>query len=237
MSPARERTLIVISLAFLVYPLYFPLSHYGADRASAPAIFLDHQTPLIADWMWAYFMVYLTAVIPIAVVRQRALLRRVALSYLAIMIVSFNIFWIFPVRMTLRPENPAVDSFVTWGLRLCYYLDQPLNCFPSLHVALTVLAAMICWKVDRFWGALAWVGSVAVSASTMLVKQHFFADVVAGIALALLSYRFLVHPADVSRIPRTELCFPRWVGGMVVLGYAGIVGVLYLLYRAGWQPW
>ena len=44
------------------------------------------------------------------------------------LLTAFAIFVAYPVRMILRPESVVVDSFVTWGLRLCYFIDKPVNC-------------------------------------------------------------------------------------------------------------
>jgi membrane-associated phospholipid phosphatase len=238
MSPGKERAVITVALMFFVYPLYHPLSHYGAHRAHSPAIFIDHWVPLVSEWMWAYFMVYLAALMPLAVVRMPALFRRMAFAYLVTMIVSFNIFWIFPVRMTLRPDSPVVNSFASWGLRLTYHLDQPLNCFPSLHVGMAVLAALSCWRVDRFWGTVMIGIAMAISASTMLVKQHFLVDVIGGTLVAVVAYRLIVIPYRVEGRAPLELRFPRWVGGLLMLVYWLLVLAIYQFgYRAGWQPW
>jgi membrane-associated phospholipid phosphatase len=69
-------------------------------------------------------------------------------------------------------------------------LNLAMNYWPSLHVAYAFTAALV---IGRRAGSLAgvvgftWAGAVAVS--TMLLHQHYLADVVAGIALAWLTMR------------------------------------------------
>lgn len=77
-----------------------------------------------------------------------------------------------------------------------FALDPPRNAFPSLHVALaTVIALAIGGSLPRgrfasrrtSWTAFAWLAGVI--ASVLLVRQHFAADALAGLALGALVYR------------------------------------------------
>ena len=225
----------LMAFVMVVYEQYFPLSHYtvtleGNDVAWA----LDRITPLSPSWVYVYVLVFIASFVPAFVVVRRRLFRRVAVAYFAVEVVALVTFVVFPVHMTLRAEGLPVDSFATWGIRLCYWVDIPTNCFPSLHVAMSTLAALCCWKSDRLVAAIATVVAVLIGASTMLVKQHYFADVVFGFALASASYLSFVHPARLGPEPRH---FGRWAPGILVAIYVVGVGVLYVAYRAGWAPW
>lgn len=232
-----ERALILGFLAFLVYPLYWPLSHHGLDRAFTPVLGIDEATPLAPIWVWPYTMVYLTALLPICVVRDHATFRQMGLSYLVVMICSFNFFWLFPVRMTLRPESIPVVDLTTYTLMLIYHYDPPSNCFPSMHVSLAVLAALCCWRVDRVWGSLVGLGALAIAASTMLVKQHYVLDVAGGAVLGAVVYRLCVYRLRLPNRPAEELRYPRWLPLVLVGLWLVAAGVVAALYRSGWAPW
>ncbi|MFH1054589.1 MAG: phosphatase PAP2 family protein [Candidatus Altiarchaeota archaeon] len=60
--------------------------------------------------------------------------------------------------------------------------------FPSVHVALSLLVLLYALKFSRKWGyalapliVLSWV-------STVYLRRHYFIDVIAGIALAVIVY-------------------------------------------------
>jgi len=64
------------------------------------------------------------------------------------------------------------------------------NVFPSLHTSLAVVVLLFAWRSRREyprWFPVAAVGSTSVVLSTMVLGIHWFADVVAGIGLALAS--------------------------------------------------
>lgn len=70
-------------------------------------------------------------------------------------------------------------------------LNLERNYFPSLHVAFAVTAALaFAPRTTRLGGALLYLWALAVAASTLVTRQHYLLDVVAGWALALVCWRF-----------------------------------------------
>ncbi|ELY2795020.1 phosphatase PAP2 family protein [Cronobacter dublinensis] len=84
---------------------------------------------------------------------------------------------------TVSGEGVSVDL-----LRLLLAVDSSQNCFPSLHMALTLL---MVWGISRRgqWqytlGAAIWGAAIAVS--ILQLRRHLFIDLVGGTALALLA--------------------------------------------------
>ena len=72
--------------------------------------------------------------------------------------------------------------------------DLPRNACPSLHAAFGVFTAGCAWEV--FWGwknsewfiGAVWSWTAAVLASTLLIKQHVFLDLLAGSVLGSLGW-------------------------------------------------
>ena len=218
-----------------IYLLYFPLAHFTSGlEAKSPVLAIDRATSLSPDWMYIYGYVFLASIQPLFVVDDDKLFRAIARAYICAELVAFAVFAAYPVHMLLRPESVAVSSFSTWGLNLAYWVDPPTNCLPSMHVTLSTLAALCCWRVDRLVSIIASCVAVLICASTMLVKQHLFADVVAGLALAVVCYALFVARAKLPGPPRG---LPRWVSTVVPGAYGVTVIVLYATYRAGWRPW
>ncbi len=228
----------LVGTVVLVYAAYYPLN---AWTMSLPyhdlGTWIDRATPLAPAWMFAYVAIFASATMPGFVVRHKALLQRTAIAYLLVQCIAFVCFVLYPVQMTLRPEAVAVDSFATWGLKLCYFLDAPTTCFPSLHVATCVLGGLIVHKADPKLGRPLLGVALLVCASTMLVKQHFLADVVAGLLLSLVVHWRVVSTLSLDGLAAEEIRLPRYVS----MGWIGVnlaaVGFMFALYRAGWQPW
>ena len=89
-----------------------------------------------------------------------------------------------------RPEF-VPNGFFSRLTAMIYRNDKPFCAFPSLHVAYSTLCAY--WSLTLFPG-FAWVFVVLsglVIASTVFLKQHAIADVIAGVAIAALSLKFI----------------------------------------------
>ena len=238
LSRKTERLLWLIPVS-LVYSCYFPLSRYTATLPGHTLdTALDRAIPLVPGWMYVYALVFLAGFLPLFVVADRLLFRRVVAAFVAVEVTGFMLFVLYPVHMTGRDGELAVTSLATWGLRLTWYVDAPSNLFPSLHVALALLAALCCWKVDRLIGAGAGLVAAAISASTVLVEQHWVTDVVAGAVLATGAWWLFVarapEPVDGPEGPARH---PRWLSVIPAVIYGLTVLTLWLLYRGGWTPW
>ncbi len=70
---------------------------------------------------------------------------------------------------------------------------DPYVCFPSMHVALSILPALLSLRAFRspFFKAFSLASAVLISLSTLTLKEHFLVDSVAGAALALATYSFV----------------------------------------------
>ena len=85
-----------------------------------------------------------------------------------------------------RPHLTGSDP-LTALIRAVYAGDRPYNDFPSLHTSLSTIVAVHWWRVDRRAGAVAAAWSLLIVASTLLIHQHYLADVAGGLVLAALS--------------------------------------------------
>lgn len=106
------------------------------------------------------------------------------------------------VPMTMqRPEVPQ-GGFWNFWLRFVYWIDSPTNLFPSIHCLeswLVFRGALRLKKPPRWYKWAMLPLSLAIFASTLLVKQHVIADVLAGILVAELG-QLLAKPLRVDRL-------------------------------------
>lgn len=233
--PRVERVLTAVVIATAWMGGYHAIG-WSLDPARAVSLTtpLDEAVPFVPETVYVYGLVYGAALYPLFVVRSRALLRRTALAYVAVIAVSLASFLVFPVTVSpLRPPLAALDpgTLHGWGLRLVYRLDPPTNCFPSLHVGLAAIGAAAVWRTERRHAALPLLIVVGTLVAVSTTKQHFVADGLAALLLVVGVDRALLQtyrPAEGERLHY------GWQGpaGYVAL-QLGLYGALALAWGVG----
>ena len=101
--------------------------------------------------------------------------------------------FVFLPTTNIRPEISGTglfDNAISW----LYHTDAADNLFPSIHCLTSwfcVIAVRRQQTISRCYKILSVLFALAVCASTLTTKQHVIADVIAGIFLAELSFRFV----------------------------------------------
>ena len=169
-------------VAFMVLYLGAAAVTPSAPRTIAAGA-LDARVPFLAWTIWIYFTQY--ALLPAAIVRARDDSDRTHTLYsmLAATAIAAVIFVAWPTQIERQPYTAAGLTGHAW--RLLYLLDTPLNCFPSLHVALAAIAGAALWRRGDCVLAVAWPSLIAFS--TLTTRQHVVVDVAGGLALAALA--------------------------------------------------
>ena len=147
---------------------------------------LDRAVPQVPLLIYVYSLAYPCCFIP-AIVLSIERVRLAVFAYSVTILASLAMFVWMPVEI-VRPDPPP-GSWGNWLVYLTRLVDQPFNCFPSLHVSLDFLSAFFCGLERPRLGAALLVTSVAISVSTLFVKQHYALDVVAGFLMAALAFR------------------------------------------------
>lgn len=181
-----EKALIALSAALLNAAIYLVPNHVQLrEPVLLPWTWADAAVPFVPATVWIYLSDYALVATAFFWCSTWHEVKRFTAAYLALLVLgaTFHLAWptLFP-----REAFPLVALGPT-GQALAFLrrLDLPTSCLPSMHVAGSVLAALSLWKKRRLvfgvWSF--WAG--AVSVSTLTVKQHYLADVVAGTALAV----------------------------------------------------
>jgi len=161
-------------------------------------------------------------------------------------------FLAIPLRFAF--PRPHVEGIFAPFFAALYSFDLPHNLFPSLHIALrTLLAVLYARKTRGVMNGLVHVWFSLVGVSTLLTWQHHLVDVVGGFwlaAIALHLYRFDEPPAlrgtnltlavlygiaafACSQIARLAwpwtfvLIWPAFAFGVGAFGYAGFGSGIY----------
>lgn len=223
----------MVALALLV-PTYLVIAEWMPGRTlHTPEVALDRLVPLIPAWAFVYGPLYLFLIlVPLFVVRQEEQIRRTLFAYLAVWLAAFAGFLFYPT-VAPRPTHVIGSGFVAWGLRFLYEADPPYNCFPSLHVAHSVVSALTCYRVHRGLGVAGLLCAALVGISTLFTKQHYVLDVVSGGVLAgAASLVFLRHWSG-GRVPDLD----RRLAPFLAAGVMGLVGLVaagfWVAYRLG----
>ena len=111
---------------------------------------------------------------PVAIVANRTVFWRVVYSFLVVELVSFTAFVVYPVEMTLRATDLPAETFAGWALTMCYSIDRPFNCFPSLHVGNATVGALCTWKVDKLVGTLGLIAAALDGIERRLEPEPLF---------------------------------------------------------------
>ncbi len=143
---------------------------------------------------WPVFVVPYLSFLPLVFILmplllwQNEKLFRLFTSSVLVAQVVMNVCYLLIPATLVRPELQGTDIFTVLLRDVVWVIDQPLNTFPSNHVALSVLAIVaLAWLPNgfkRFWWLQLWLALVAVS--TLLTHQHVIADLISGVILGAL---------------------------------------------------
>jgi membrane-associated phospholipid phosphatase len=152
---------------------------------------LDEAIPFVPEFEFIYALCYLLPFVPIGVMRETSRLNRLIASFIAMNAVAFSVFILYPVYCP-RPAF-EVNSIATYLLSLEHAMDKPVNNFPSLHAAIAWLLFLECRGYARWVDSAMFLLAVGISVAAVCVKQHYVADILAGIFLAWGIYALVEH--------------------------------------------
>jgi len=230
-----ERAALALFACSVFAGTYFGLGwRIDPRRAHALGFPLDARIPFVAGSIWVYLSLFPLAFLPLFVVRCPRLFRRTIAAYVTAILLAAAVFLAYPVTSTgLRVDAAGLDTmrFAPWTVALLYRLDPPVNLFPSLHLAVALLSALVAWKARASYGALALAALIPIAISITTVKQHFVVDGIAGAALASIVYGWMVHGYEprAGQEPAYGWRGPASFCAIVIGAYAG----LYLVYASG----
>jgi membrane-associated phospholipid phosphatase len=148
---------------------------------------VDNAWPLMPIFVIPYlsFIPIVFLFVPWLLAKDRLAFRQYGLALLVTQLVLDVLYFVVPATV-LRPVLKVTDAF-SWLLSdLVWKLDNPVNTFPSNHVAFSTIAAIFIFRstLDRNWIIFAELWFAAISVSTLFTHQHVLADAIAGMAIS-----------------------------------------------------
>lgn len=191
---AAGRAALVVALAVALYS-YEPLNHATASVHVLRSP-LDAALPFV-PLMAIPYLLFLPFVLGTLVLLALTDWQRFRTLALAVILAALAADLAFIAFQTYVARPPVVgDDLGARLLRAVYAGDQPYNGFPSLHVAFSTLCLIAYARWRRGYALAALPLVAAIIAATVLIRQHYLADVAGGLALAALAYWVTVRISE-----------------------------------------
>lgn len=197
---SQMRWLIATIVMFGAWPgFYFLASQVGALQPPTQFHFaVDARIPRMTELAPVYITIYWFFIFPALYGKGRSHFWPLLRAYGTLMVACAVVFVVYPVEF---PRDPLVIRHLgDWALQIVHNADPPINCFPSSHCAVATLSALALRDVHppAFLPGLALAGGISVA--TVLTKQHYLVDTLAGIALGGVVYFHFFKPELYRRL-------------------------------------
>jgi membrane-associated phospholipid phosphatase len=196
-----KNAIFSILLAVGVYftsQIYYALNHGPAVINLHTA--LDSAIPVMPFFVIPYdsLQPYIYATLILFLLFRSKYFQSACLAMITVWFISYA-FYYFLQSEVIRPVLTGTDTFSKMVMNV-YAGDNAFNDFPSLHTSLSTILAIHWVKVNRPLGIVLSIWAALIVASTLLVKQHYIADMIFGLALAfaaaLLYTRMLIRKTE-----------------------------------------
>ncbi len=190
----REKILVFVLLGSIIALEYVYIDRYNSivnrNFYQVLKFKIDDYIPFMPAWVVFYFMYYFWHLWLLYIIRNKEQLYFIGMSFVITSLLAGITFVVFPTHMPRR-ELLAVPELFRPAFELLYILDKGYNLLPSLHTAQSFLIAWFARKYlsDKRLVNLITSGSLMIIASTVLIKQHFFIDIPAGLLYAYVGIR------------------------------------------------
>ncbi len=181
---------LILSVILIVgvYQFYFLTQRYTFVEVRTFHSRLDEKMPFWPTWSWIYSFLYYPAILYINwLVEDSRQFTIIAFSYIVLLVMQMACFSLFPVS---TPEHwRSINPGRSWSERFLLFVqrfDAPSNCFPSMHVSVAMLTALLAFGSLGPW---VFVFPLLIALSCTFTKQHYLADLPAGALLGWLAYQ------------------------------------------------
>jgi membrane-associated phospholipid phosphatase len=150
-----------------------------------PQLALDRAIPVYFPSLWIYYSFYLLLGL-VGLIVEKKLFITYLYSIGWVTAVSHAVFLFMPNGVS-RSEIDFQTAPAIYQFLLSH--DLPRNAMPSLHAALSVIAAIAVQFSSNFpkWTKpLVWLWVLAIFWSTIAIRQHVSIDLIAGSIIAVI---------------------------------------------------
>lgn len=199
---------LLILFVVLIQAIYIPTSSRVAGGIE-PRLPID-IFPVWAVWVLPYLLCYPLWIAGFAWALfkwEDQLFRSLMAAFLFTSTIASLIFIFFPTYV--RADTFHANDIFTSLLNFVHHTSGRYDAFPSGHIYITTLLALfykLKYPRARFYWILI---PILVAFSTLFTHQHYIADLVGGLVVALLGYHFGLRWAGFSSLRRSVMKTPR----------------------------
>lgn len=195
MSMKKISKEFLISIVYsLVIPaiLYFLLKLFQSNYHVITSL-VDKRIPFIPYFIYIYilFFPFIIIVLYMIFIKDKKKYYRGINASLLGLIITDIIFLIYPTIMNRPIVTNDIDIITRTVLNITYFFDTPaINCFPSIHSLLCFQVAYMsitCNNMKLKYKIMTTIMSLLVISSTVLVKQHYFYDILGAFIIFIIS--------------------------------------------------
>lgn len=188
---------LFLLLYWPVYGLMFWLMERGLSLTYHPVVSsFDSKIPFCEYFIFPYYFwfVFLAGIHIYTLLFDVPAFKKLMYFIIITYTVTTVIYLVYPTCQELRPAEFERDNFCVWVVKALYAFDTNTNVCPSLHVIGSFAVLFTTWHIKRFktplWQLALWIITIAISISTVFLKQHSVIDIYAALAVCAVSYPF-----------------------------------------------
>ena len=188
---------LFLLLYWPVYGLMFWLMERGLSLTYHPVVSdFDSKIPFCEYFVFPYYFwfVFLAGIHIYTLLFDVPAFKKLMYFIIITYTVTTVIYLVYPTCQELRPAEFERDNFCVWVVKALYAFDTNTNVCPSLHVIGSFAVLFTTWHIKRFktplWQLTLWIITIAISISTVFLKQHSVIDIYAALAVCAVSYPF-----------------------------------------------
>lgn len=196
----KDKGKIIFILFILQITLFYKLIQIYFSNGIIFKTTLDDKIPFFSPFVIPYFSFFIILFLPfIMTLKNKKNFLALSTTFFIVSVICDLVYIFFQTTIN-RPEIISSTIFNKLVLFI-YSVDSPLNLFPSGHVTFSVLSTLCLFKINRKVAYVVLPFTILIVLSTLFIKQHYIPDVLAGLMLAFLGYKFIFSSLAVRNPP------------------------------------
>lgn len=170
-----------------VYQFYFFTQKHMVRPVKIFHSPIDEKIPFWPWWSWIYSFLYYPAILYLnwIFIDARQFIMAV-MAFIMLLAMQMICFTLFPVAVpvhwrTINNGKTASEKFLLFVQKF----DDSSNCFPSMHVSVATLTALLAYASLGPW---VFLFPVLIALSCIFTKQHYLLDLPVGAFLGWVAF-------------------------------------------------
>ena len=154
---------------------------------------IDNKIPFIPHFIYFYifFFPFTIFVLYLIYKHDKKIYHSCIKATIIGLLITETIYLIYPTIIYRPAVDTNVDLITRWLINTTYFIDTPaINCFPSIHALLCFqisCAIILCKNINFKYKVMVLIMTFLILLSTVLVKQHYFYDIIASFLIFTFS--------------------------------------------------